>query len=331
MNGKPRAYPALLRSVQYAELALMPSTKRTGKMVDKAILVCLAMNASDVGAGARPGNAALCQASGVGHSQLGIHLDGLIAANMIERTYRGDGHGNASAYRILYNHPVFPDRSPNGKEVFVKDDGDKPSEPNPDGLDSAQSQPSGLRANLGPNHPVSSGNHPVCEGNHPVSMPDTILIPSQEQPNHPSKPKTLDGWDVFVQNLPTMMKQELHTLGTRKDELKALVDRWGASLMLATVQVWMDERRPYPVDGIKRNKWLAFLDEYQDYINDAYKRTPEGRLAEEAQAEARVRAAEEAAAIIDRKIWAEVERRKREEPAEQTFEETQRMLRELSK
>jgi len=312
MNGKPRPFPALLRSVQYSDIAQMPSARRTGKMVDKAILCCLAQNASDVGAGARPGNAALMQAAGVGHSQLGIHLDRLIAAKLIERTYRGDGHGNASAYRILYKHPAFPDRSPNGKEVFVRD------AEQPPGLESlSQEQPSGL-------HSGTPLNHPVTSTNHPVTMPDTILIPSQSQPNHPSHPKA-DGWEGFVEKLPAMMRRALHTLGGSKhSEVKVLVAKHGAELTLAAVELWI-EKREMSVDGIKRNKWTAFLDEYESYLDEARGRTPEGIAAKEADEQNRIRSAEEFASRIAREALAAAL------GEEQKLEETEKMLRELSK
>jgi hypothetical protein len=120
MNSKPKSWAALKKSVEAADIKAMPSSKLGAKRADKLILICIAEAASDSGAGARPGNAALERASGLCWSQCHAHIVGLENSGMLDRNGAVGGRGLGSVYRIVWSHPVFPDHSPNGREWFIE-------------------------------------------------------------------------------------------------------------------------------------------------------------------------------------------------------------------
>jgi hypothetical protein len=322
MNSKPKSWAALKKSVQAADIRAMPSSKLGAKRADKLILNCLAEAGSDMGAGARPGNASIERASGLRWSQCHAHIVGLKKAGMIERHEAVGGRGMGSVYRIVWSHPAFPDHSPNGRECFIE-------------------KPSGLREK---NHPVSSEKPSGLESetirvrnqNHPGSdvkpsgvRPEHIPIPSQEHPNpNPTNETAKAGWQGFVENLPSVLSREIQLLSKNEIETyKTLVGEQGSQLMAATASLWITPGvRPLPVEGLnKQLKIRVFFREFRDYLEQAKQSSPEGRAAAQRREDEKVEAAEAFARQCHKQEFVTPEDEEAEEAA---ILESQRMFRE---
>jgi hypothetical protein len=285
--------------VQAVDMAALPSTRRTGKLVDKHILNTLVQaTTSAEGKGSRPGNKQLMKNAGVKWSQVHVHLENLINAKMIERTSVGDGAWNASVYRILYNHPGFPDHSENMREWFCiggpDDSGPNHSvTPNHPVTKENSSKPSGYE---GANHPVMdtqpSGYEAENRRNHPVTMPDDnhhppTKIPTPIPTNETEKAgggrlfsETLRKWQA---TLPSPMNTE--AMGRHEPAIAEWAKEIkSVRLAKAYVSAWVDRRE---IRGL-RDLWGFFLKEYMLHEKEARSMTPEGQANEEAAVEAAV-------------------------------------------
>jgi hypothetical protein len=292
VKGKPKNWAALCKSVQAADVTAMPSQRRRGKLVDKLILNTLVQASNEFGTGARPGNAQLMKNAGVKWAQVHEHLKLLIGAKMIECTQVGNGAWNASVYRILYNHPVFPDHSENMREWFCigGPDDSGPNHPVSDApnhpvTQEKSSKPSGYE---GANHPVTDAkpsgyeaenrrNHPVYEPEHilPLATPTPSAIPSNEKAGGGRlSSETLQRWQA---KLPPPMSTE--AMARHEQIIAEWAKSKGEKLATAFVKAWLDRRN---IRGLN-DLWGFFLKEHSLHEKEARAMTPEGRADEETE------------------------------------------------
>src|SRR5260370_15637573 len=326
MNGKPKNWDALCKSVQAGDVRAMPTEGGGGKLGDKLNLICLGQSANELGKGARPGNKAIAKAGGVKWSQAHAHLEGLISSKMIERTQVGNGAWNASVYSILYSHPVFPNHSENMREWFCIGGPDSPNHPGSDApnhpvTEEQSSKPSGYRE---ANHPVTEGEPSGYEGekgpNHPVTKPEHILpLPSSTPSPIPSANEPQDGGGLSSETLQRWQRKlprpmDTEAMGRREKEVAAWAKSKGEKLATSFVIAWLDRRN---IRGLN-DLWGFFLKEHALHEKEARALTPEGRADEDKQ--------QEAAAAFSRKCANE--ELEKSAGDEISIEETQRMFRE---
>jgi hypothetical protein len=263
MNSKPKSWAALKKSVQAADVKAMPSAKLGAKRADKMILSCIAESGSDVGAGSHPGNAAIEQSCGLRWSQCHEHIVKLVNAGMLERNEAVGGRGLGSVYRIVWNHPVFPDHSANGREWFIeKPSGLEDKNPPDSANETIRPESETLRIE-GANHPGSDAKPSGLEAKPSGRRPEHIPIPSQEHPypSPPSAPNPRVGWEAFVGkagNIPDAYAGQ--QIGKLKPRYEKLLLEHGERILSELLWLFWIDRKP-PLDGCSRNRYAVFLDE----------------------------------------------------------------------
>jgi hypothetical protein len=108
LNGKPKNHRGLC-------LAAYHCTHPDIDAHDRLLLTYIAQNTDRTDMTAHPGNKNLASAIGLKDRATDDRLTNNMARKLIERTERADGRGKASAYRICWESPFYPDRTPTGE------------------------------------------------------------------------------------------------------------------------------------------------------------------------------------------------------------------------
>jgi hypothetical protein len=262
MNGKPKSHRAVVLTALYAMHSELDGT-------DTALLGCIAQNANGDGRGSRPGNAAFEAATKLSRAATHRRIAKLIRLSLIERK---EEHGRlASMYRLLLEHPAYPDRSPNGNECFVEtsrlnDTSDVASETPRRRVE--QSETSRLA-------PETSRVDATTPKDHPEDHPPPTQYDEQT------------GWEAFKSLLPKNAPEMVGAVENKQQRarLKKLIAKFGPERVTLAVGKWASARDRGFI-GLK-NKWLAFFAEWNKEVPPTREQIREQELASEAAAEQR--------------------------------------------
>jgi hypothetical protein len=116
------------KSQRAAEMACFHCTHPDVDSADKALLVYLALNCNfGTGKNSHPGNDCLLDAASISKATTKRRLAKNIDRGLIERTERGDGRSTASVYRLCFESPHYPEKTPSGE--LLTDKAAHPDEP----------------------------------------------------------------------------------------------------------------------------------------------------------------------------------------------------------
>jgi hypothetical protein len=259
MNGRPRNHRALCHAVSEVQHPEIDNT-------DKALLNRLALSGGALGENCRPGNAALERAASLKWSAVHVRLEKNIRRGLIQRTKVGDGRKNASVYRICWEHPAYPDISPNGRERYTENrpvDPDSKPENHPVTPDDSTET---IRPVTG-NHPVSDAK-PSGQDTETIRPMDRTTSVTQQIPNQPTTretPEWLVGFWTSHSHEPKLKLRKLDKLKGKagdKEEILALIGQHGEEAVRWAWEAYV-VAAPWNAET-KCHVW-PFLNDYETY------------------------------------------------------------------
>jgi hypothetical protein len=277
MNGKPK-------NLRAAFLAAAHCTHPDTDAADKSLLAYLTAYANyKTGENSRPGNRNLADVINFTDRGMKNRLTQLITYGLLERTERGDGRGRASAYRLCWESPFYPDQAPGGEWLSDKpgtlDCPDSPKEPGT--LDCPDSSETGNGAAINREQEGDKPGTAESETGNPSVPHNKSATEEQHQPtlqpqNSQSGTGNAEGGKEGISpKTPTwplvgLPEQMLGAVATKEHRAAVLdqISKIGLPVFHAALRAWIAGRQ-YPVagpGGLTRPIWGVWLEEGRPFI-----------------------------------------------------------------
>jgi hypothetical protein len=263
--NKPKHHRALC-------LAAFHCTHPDIDATDKALLVYLALHSNLAGENAHPGNINLSDALSLTDRPTDARLKKNIERGLIERTFRADGRGKASVYRLRLDSPCYPDCTPGGEELTEKprclDDAVSPDKPRCS--DDAVSPETALSESV--NRAVETPK-PRCEGAETAlsrQPANKYLTKTQHTHNTAKKSACVNSFSQAAKYLQTDMLTSQWKHG-EKEAIEKIISEHGGEMFLAVELLYWREQDP---DQFAKTlfKWTALINGFDGLV---HKVTPE--------------------------------------------------------
>ena len=264
MNGKPKSARAM-------RLASFHCTHPDLDGIDKGLLAYLAEYvAHGTGRDAHPGNTNLSDALKLTDRPTDTRLKKNIERGLIERTFRADGRGKASAYRLCLESPYYPDQTPGGEWLIDKprciDDAVIPDEQKKQRcVDSAVNFETALSGDL---NRVVENPKPRCEGAETAlsrQPANKYSTKTQHTHNTAKKSACVNSFSQAAKYLQTDMLTSQWKHG-EKEAIEKIISAHGGEMFLAVELLYWREQDPAAF-AKTLYKWTALINGFDGLIH----------------------------------------------------------------
>jgi hypothetical protein len=240
---------------------------------DRSLLAFLAVNSdSGTGQNSRPGNVNLEVALQLKRRAIQRRVNPLVSIGLLEITERGDGRGNATTYRVVWESPCFPDQAPGGNREWlivdkprrIEDADSDDAEPKPRRVEDADSDLNRVASDYKPRR---QEKETASSSSQEAPKPRRLGAATPVSPPKPTNPHTgeggLEGW----------ITNHCDQMGVPAESIKNILDgkvrAKGEANVVRALNKFLE--RPQGVVGLK-SPWamcLKELDVYLAVVDDA--------------------------------------------------------------